>query len=108
MCTQIQTSRAIPILLHLSRCIVLQHQALKNCAYQLNPPIPLLLMYYDMVINNTFICYMRFSQGSGHSLKLLESKKHLEYALSHLGWSCVEPEFGIDDPCESLPTQDIL
>jgi len=51
------------------------------------------------------------AQGSGHSPKLPEFKKHLDSGLKYslnFGWSYVEPGVGLDDPCESLPTWDIL
>ena len=49
-------------------------------------------------------------QGSGQGFKLAGKKNHLNSALRHVfnfGWTCVEPQVGLDDPCESLPTQDI-
>ena len=34
--------------------------------------------------------------------------QHSQTKDSNVGWSCVEPGVGLDDPCGSLPTQNIL
>jgi len=45
------------------------------------------------------------AQGCGHGTELLESRKHLDRALTSrawiFGWPSVKPGVG---PCESLPT----
>lgn len=46
------------------------------------------------------------AQGSGHGPKCWSSV--LSNTGFEFGWSCVEPRVGLNDPCGSLPTQDIL
>ena len=51
------------------------------------------------------------AQGSGHSPKLPEFKKHLGSGLKYslnFGWSYVEPGAGLRDPYGDLPTWDVL
>jgi len=51
------------------------------------------------------------AQGSGCSTKLPEFQECLDVALRLsllFGCSCVELGVGLNDPCGSLPTQDIL
>jgi len=49
-------------------------------------------------------------EGGGHGPELLEFKKHLDNTQTQgLNFGpCVEAEVGLNDPCESLPVQDIL
>lgn len=54
----------------------------------------------------------RFSQGSVTAASLAEFRKHLENSLRYMMWFwvCAVPGWwlNLDDPCESLQTQDII
>ena len=52
-----------------------------------------------------------FLTGVSIALSLPKFKMHLGNVLTQgviFGWFCVEPGVGLNDPYESLPTQDIL
>lgn len=65
--------------------------------------------YQEEVLHQMVVSMEQVLQGSDCGLKLTEFKKHLDNTLSlNIGWSCVQPGIGLDNPSGSLPNQNII
>jgi len=55
------------------------------------------------ILHQSVVGMEQAAQGSGHSPELLELQEYLYRALRHrvwvLGWCCMEPGVGLNDPC---------